>query len=69
MYRKLRVCVPGPQISIVPVDSIIDVIKTSYLGHEKEQIQKAFADGQETPLNHPTLPHYSSEEYYNQKFT
>ena len=35
---------------------------------EKEQIQKAFSDGQETPLNHSTLPHYSSEEYYNNTF-
>ena len=31
---------------------------------EKEQIKKAFSDGQETPINHPTLPHYSNEEYY-----
>jgi len=35
---------------------------------EKEQIQKAFSDGQEIPINHPTLPHYSREEYYNDKF-
>ena len=35
---------------------------------EKEQIQKAFSDGQETPLNDPILPHYSREEYYNDKF-
>ena len=34
------------------------------LEKEKEQIQNAFSDGQETPLNHPTLPHYSREEYY-----
>lgn len=33
---------------------------------EKEQIQRAFSDGQETPINHPTLPHYSREEYYNE---
>ena len=30
---------------------------------EKEQIMKAFSYGQETPINHPTLPHYSREEY------
>ena len=35
-----------------------------FLEKEKEQIQKAFSDGQETPINHPTLPHYSNEEYY-----
>lgn len=35
---------------------------------EKEQIQKAFSDGQEIPINHPTLPHYSNEEYYNETF-
>ena len=36
---------------------------------EKEQIMKAFSDGQETPLNHPILPHYSSKEYYNEKYS
>jgi hypothetical protein len=35
---------------------------------EKEQIQKAFSDGQETPINHPTLPHYSRDEYYNDNY-
>lgn len=39
-----------------------------YLEKEKEQIQKAFSDGQETPINHPNIPHYSREEYYNDKF-
>ena len=34
------------------------------LEKEKMQIKKAFSDGQETPINHPTLPHYSNEEYY-----
>jgi len=38
------------------------------LNREKEQIQKAFSDGQETPINHPTLPHYSREEYYNDNY-
>jgi len=40
----------------------------SLLEKEKEQIQKAFSDGQETPINHPTLPHYSREEYYNDNY-
>ena len=35
---------------------------------EKEQIMRAFSDGQETPINHPTLPHYSREEYYNETY-
>lgn len=35
---------------------------------EKEQIEKAFSDGQETPINHPALPHYSREEYYNDTY-
>lgn len=34
----------------------------------QEQIMKAFSDGQETPLNNPTLPHYSREEYYKEKY-
>jgi len=38
------------------------------LEKEKEQIQKAFSDGQETPINHPTLPHYSNEEYFNDNY-
>jgi hypothetical protein len=38
------------------------------LEKEKEQIQKAFSDGQETPINHPTLPHYSREEYYSDNY-
>ena len=34
----------------------------------KEQIQKAFSDGQELPISNPLLPHYSSEEYYNETY-
>ena len=44
--------------------NIIYNIKNGFLEKEKEQLQKAFSDGQETPLNHPTLPHYSRDEYY-----
>jgi len=40
----------------------------SFLEKEKEQIQKAFSDGQETPINHPSLPHYSREEYYDDNY-
>ena len=35
---------------------------------KKEQILKAFSYGQETPINHPTLPHYSRDEYYNDNY-
>jgi len=35
---------------------------------EKEQIIKAFSDGQQTPINNPTLPHYSRDEYYNEQY-
>jgi len=38
------------------------------LEKEKEQIQKAFSDGQKTPISHPTLPHYSRDEYYNDNY-
>jgi len=41
---------------------------TELLEKEKEQIMKNFSDGQETPINHPTLPHYSREEYYNDNY-
>ena len=34
----------------------------------REQIQKAFSDGQELPINNSLLPHYSSEEYYNETY-
>jgi len=44
-----------------------EIIKEA-LEKEKEQIKKAFSDGQETPINHPTLPHYSREEYYNDNY-
>jgi low affinity Fe/Cu permease len=47
--------------------TIMDKAK-KLLEKEKEQIQKAFSDGQETPINHPTLPHYSREEYYSDNY-
>lgn len=39
-----------------------------FLEKEKEQLKKAFSDGQDTPINHPTLPHYSRDEYYNDNY-
>jgi len=35
---------------------------------ERDNIMKAFSDGQETLISSPTLPHYSSNEYYNEKY-
>jgi hypothetical protein len=48
--------------------NLIYNIKNGFLEKEKEQIQKAFSDGQEIPINHPILPHYSKEEYYNDNY-
>ena len=47
---------------------IIEKNQQMWLEKEKEQIQKAFLNGQEIPINHPTLPHYSKEEYYNDNY-
>jgi hypothetical protein len=49
------------------MNEIIDLIENSF-ETEKENIQKAFSDGQETPINHPNLPHYSRDEYYNDNY-
>jgi len=53
-----------------PLDnSQIDELFEQAKAMEKEQIMKAFSDGQETPINNPTIPHYSKEEYYNETYT
>ena len=54
--------------SDTPTYSQIFKVLEDKLEKEKEQIQKAFSDGQETPMNHPTLPHYSRDEYYNDNY-
>ena len=46
----------------------IQIALVQFIEKEKEQIQKAFSDGQETPINHPSLPHYSREEYYDDNY-
>jgi hypothetical protein len=52
-----------------PLDnSQIDELFEQAKAMEKEQIMKAFSDGQETPISHPNLPHYSKEEYYEEKY-
>lgn len=55
------------RVDMVDINSLIDYANSS-LEKEKEQIQKAFSDGQETPINHPDLPHYSNEEYFNDNY-
>jgi hypothetical protein len=55
-------------IESYPMNPLVLRIATDLLEKEKEQIQKAFSDGQETPINHPTLPHYSRDEYYNDNY-
>jgi hypothetical protein len=49
------------------MNEVLDLVENS-LEKEKKQIEVSFSDGQETPINHPTLPHYSREEYYNDNY-
>jgi hypothetical protein len=51
----------------VSLGTIFRYKQTNY-GKEKKQIEVSFSDGQETPINHPTLPHYSRDEYYNDNY-
>jgi hypothetical protein len=52
-----------------PLDnSQIDMLFEQAKAIERDNIMKAFSDGQETPISSPTLPHYSSNEYYNEKY-
>ena len=55
-------------IESYPMNPLVLRIATDLLEKEKEQIKKAFSDGQETPINHPTLPHYSRDEYYEDNY-
>ena len=54
----------GLKVSLTTAITFIDF----FIEKEKEDLMKAFSDGQETPINHPTLPHYSREEYYNDNY-
>ena len=48
---------------------ILEKVRLRCLGKlelEKEQIIKAFSDGQETPINHPNIP--SGNEYYSENY-
>jgi len=53
--------------TMISPQDLLNVINP-LLEKEKQQIRKAFSDGQETPINHPTLPHYSREEYYDDNY-
>ena len=57
---KMYECVATLETSIEIAEFLLE--------KEKEQIQVSFLDGQETPINHPNLPHYSKEEYYNDNY-
>jgi hypothetical protein len=60
--QELRKCMMGT----VPCDPI--QIREQANQMFQEQIQKAFSDGQQTPINNPTTPHYSREEYFKEKY-
>lgn len=64
LNNELNYYTSGYKQGLIEMEIEVDAL----LEQEKEQIQKAFSDGQETPINHPTLPHYSREEYYNDNY-
>jgi len=69
MKTAMELALARIEMLYIEKDSIHwEMFKNDCMEKEKEQIQKAFSDGQETPINHPTLPHYSREEYYNQTY-
>ena len=67
LIYDLKLLQEKDDVKLVNIESIISYANDK-LEKEKEQMQKAFSDGQETPLNHPTLPHYSRDEYYNDNY-
>lgn len=64
LNNELNYYTSGYKQGLVEMEIEVDY----YIEKEKEQLQKAFSDGQETPINHPTLPHYSRDEYYNDNY-
>lgn len=56
--------------STVPVDSLIDIIETSYLNLEKEQIIETYEDGKQNGMDSITNIHMYiiGEKYYNQTY-
>jgi hypothetical protein len=67
LIYDLKLLQEKDDVKLVNIESIISYANNK-LEKEKEQIQKAFSDGQETPINHPTLPHFSREEYFNENY-
>jgi hypothetical protein len=67
LIYDLKLLQEKDDVKLVNIESIISYASDK-LKKEKEQIQKAFSDGQETPINHPNLPHYSRDEYYNDNY-
>jgi hypothetical protein len=64
LNNELNYYTSGYKQGLIEMEIEVDAL----LEQEKEQLQKAFSDGQETPINHPTLPHYSRDEYYNDNY-
>ena len=67
MIYDLKLLQEKDDVKLVNIESIISYANDK-LEKEKEQILQAFSDGQDTPINHPTLPHYSRDEYYNDNY-
>ena len=67
LIYDLKLLQEKDDVKLVNIESIISYANDK-LEKEKEQIMKTFSDGQETPINHPTLPHYSNEEYFNDNY-
>jgi hypothetical protein len=67
LIYDLKLLQEKDDVKLVNIESIISYASDK-LKKEKEQIINAFSDGQETPINHPTLPHYSRDEYYNDNY-
>ena len=67
LIYDLKVLQGKDDVKLIDIEELIEYA-TNKLEKEKEQIIKAFSDGQETPINHPTLPHYSRDEYYNDNY-
>ena len=69
MKTAMELALARIEMLYIEKDSIHwEMFKNDCIEKEKEQIQKAFSDGQETPINHPTIPHYSRDEYYNDNY-
>ena len=57
----------GVRKIVIPIDAYME-LKQQAKAMEKKQIEVAFSDGQKIPINSPTLPMYSREEYYDDTY-